>query len=145
MPHKYTTEQTITTIKEQIGKLDREIASIRSISKRDKEGMDVFIDRLKKLLESAAKKKDMALDGTMEDGNPRYLSDGSRIPAQLLESKLQEKMALIFRGQETAFQAIVDMFENSAAAVDIFVMEREEKKRELDYYSKMEVRENNPT
>lgn len=144
MPHKYIEKAALDRMRSDISALDGQINSLRKISRKDKEGVDILEDRLKALIESAGKKKNTALDGLMEDGRPRSTPDGNWIPAQLIESRVQERMALIFRGQEQAFEAILEMLNNPDASVAILVEERGQIKKQLQYYEKMEQRESDP-
>jgi len=140
VPHKYVKEETINRINEKMAVLSSEINRIRSISRKDKDGVEVLLERLKKLVEISRKNKDTALDGLMEDGKPRLMADGSRIAAPLYESRIQERMSLIFRGEEKAFEEVISMLENPEEAVSHLVAERDELSQHLEYLKKMELR-----
>lgn len=140
MPHKYTTTDVLARLREEIARCDREINHVRSIARKDREGIEAFLVLVKKFLDSAREKKDVALDGLMEDRPARRGADGSEIPGQLFEARIQEMMAHDFRGQEKAFSAVIDLFENTDRAVDIYVAEREHLTKQLEYYQKLEQR-----
>lgn len=142
MPHRYVTKEVLDRLREEIAKQDVQISKIRSIARKDRDGIEVFLDRVRQLFQSARQKRDSATDMLMEDGRPRQGPNGEYIAPPLLDATIQEKMALIFRGEEKAFEAVLQMFDNPDQAVDIFVEEKNALQLKLKEYEKLEIRSN---
>ncbi len=141
MPHKYVSKEVLERLRGDIANKAAEINSIKKITRGDKEGFDALLSRIKLLLESSKAKKDTAMDGLMEDGRPRSTVDGGWMPAPLIESRVQERMALIFRGEEKAFEAVLEMLTDSDNAVKYLNEEKTHLEGELARFEKMEVRD----
>lgn len=127
MPHKYVTPELIKNLELEIGACDVSIKRIRSIKSGGTDGLKELGLQVKDLMETARDKKDQALDLMM--------NNGAGVPA---DPKLQEKAALICRGQEKAFQIVLNMLENPDEAVFYYKSQKEQFEKEIAKYRTFE-------
>jgi len=129
VPHKYVTDQLIKNLEEEIRTCDSSISRIRNISRGGPDAFKELSGQIKDFLETARNKKDQALDLLMLNGT-----------GNIVDAGIQEKAALLCRGQEKAFEIILDMMENPNRAADYYRKQKEEYEKELAKYRTFEQR-----
>lgn len=129
MPHKYVTPELIKNLEAEIATCDKSIERVRRIKQGGTESLKELALQVRDFMETARDKKDQALDLMM--------NNGAGVPA---DPKLQEKAALICRGQEKAFQIVLNMLENPDEAVAYYKTEKEQFEKELAKYRTFEQR-----
>lgn len=129
MPHKYITPQVLQNIEQEISVCNSSIERIKVISRGGKEALKELASQVKDFLDTAREKKNQALDGmmAMENGN-------------LVDPAIQDKAAQLCRGQEKAFEIVLDMIENPDRAVQYYVSQKERFEKELARYRTFEQR-----
>lgn len=129
MAHKVTTEEAINNLKGRLSNLQITVSRIKRIGVRDQEGINLFIDQVKEYKEIAANSKDDALDLNRVD------SKGFTLP-----SDIQEAQAKIFRGQEYAFQVVLDLLLKNSEASEHYGPEMSELEARIAELSKLDRR-----
>lgn len=114
MPHKYVAPETIKNLEMEIAFFDASIQRLRNIKSGGNEGMKELVIQIRDLMETARNKKDTALDLMM--------NNGAGVPA---DPRIQEKSALICRGQEKAFEIVLEMMENPDEAIRYYQAQKE--------------------
>jgi hypothetical protein len=130
VPHRYVTGKEIANLEQEIITCGSSIQRIRTIKSGGSDGMKELAAQIRDLMETAKDKKDMALDLMMGPEN------GPR-----LDPRAQEKLALICRGQEKAFQIVLDMLENPDSALHYYENQKLEFEKELAKYRAFERRD----
>lgn len=126
MPHRYTKEDTIKRLEDDIKTCDSSIRRMQEISTGN---LDSLKSQIKDFLETAKEKKNNALD-LME-----LNSKGDMYPAGI-----QEKAAHLARGQEKAFEIVLDMLENPSHSIDFYENDRKRLIEDLEKYRSYELR-----
>lgn len=129
MSHKYVTQDQIEALQAEIRGCEESVARIRRIGSLASDTKGELVRQLKSFLKDAQDKKDMSLDLMLQTGS------GNILPADI-----QEKTAILNRGQEKAFQLILDMIESPELAIQHYESEVEFLKGELKRKQMMEQR-----
>lgn len=129
MSHKYVKASLIKDIEEEIRSCAVSVDRIRSIGRGGEGGMRELVEQIKILRESAMDKKNMAMDLMMTNG-----------AGNVLDVRLQEKSALLCRGQEKAFDIILQLMENPDEAIRFYTDRKSELEADLLNYRKYEER-----
>ena len=129
MPYKYTTENTIRRLEEELSVINQSIGRAKMISIGDKEGFDVLREQIKDFMITARDKKNNALDFLERDQSKNFFS-----------SDMQQKLAYICRGQEKAFEIILDLMENPQSSISFYEQERTMIEEDLKKYKSYEQR-----
>lgn len=133
MPHKYTTEETMKRLNNELISCESSIKRANSIARGDKEGFESLKEQLRDLRDTAKDKKDESIDFNLSDSAGRLFSPD-----------VQKNMVLICRGQEKAFDIILDLIENSLNSISFYENEIQRIKSEIQTFKKYEVRPSEP-
>jgi hypothetical protein len=130
MPHKYRTEKALSDLQDELSTCESSIYRIQQISRGDREGFEALKAQIKDFLETAKNKKDNALDMLEVD------SKGIQYPADM-----QQKITYLCRGQEKAFEIILDMIENSSRSISYYEGQKSLIRADIEKLKAMDVRE----
>lgn len=128
MPHKYTTEDVIRRYEEELASCDASINRSRTISRGDSTSFEALKQQVRDFLDTARDKKNEAMDMLVFDDKNRLPSDS------------QVHIAQICRGQEKAFEIILDLMENPQASINYYENQKKRVEEELKRIRQVELR-----
>lgn len=129
MPHKYVKADTLTALRQDLKVFESSINRIRAISSGSLEDLK---EQVKDLSKTACEKKDNALDLLEIDGK------GNMFPPHM-----QEKIAWLNRGQEKAFNIVLDMIENPQGSIKFYEELKNQTIKDIETLESYEVRQSN--
>ena len=134
MPHKYTKEDTIRRLEEELATIELSIRRSKTISVGDRGSFEALKEQVKDFMETARDKKNNALDFLETGDGKNYLG-----------GEYQQKLAYICRGQEKAFEIILDLMDNPQSSVGYYENHKKIVEEDLKRYRSYEVRPSEPT
>lgn len=133
MPHKYTREDTIRRSEAEIASYEASIRLARTISLGGNDGFNALKEMVRSFMENARDKKNNALDFLARTEDEK-----------LFPGETQEKIAILCRGQEKAFEIILDLMENPQVSVPYYENEKKDAEERLKRYKSYEQRPSEP-
>lgn len=129
MPHKYTREDTVRRLESELATIELSIRRSKSISVGDSDSFQALKDQIRDFMETAREKKNNALDFLERDG-----------ANNLFSGEMQQKLAYICRGQEKAFEIMLDLIENPNSSISYYEEQRKMVEEDLKRYKSYEQR-----
>lgn len=129
MPHKYVTADVIERLEREINEAKSSIDRIKLFSRFDKDSWKVFSEQISDFVTAARTRKDMALDGALTN------TRGDILPAEI-----QARAALVCRGQEKAFEIVMEMLTDPNKAVSFYNDTIQQAQEDLKLYARYEQR-----
>lgn len=131
MPHKIISPDVLRRYEEELSSIATSINRARTIGRGDKDSFSALKDQVRDFLETARDKKNEALDFLVFDDKT------GRIPADT-----QAGIAQICRGQEKAFEIVLDLMENPTASISFYENQKTQVEEELKRVKQIELRPN---
>lgn len=132
MPHRYVSESTIKRLEDEISNSRVFSNRIRTIAEQGREGYAALAQQIEDFMLTARDKKNNALDSMEKDNTGNYLPPD-----------LQQKIAYLCRGQEKAFEIMLDMLKNPKRSLEYYEEEEKFLQDRIDRLKKHELRDGN--
>lgn len=138
MPHKVVSKNTIQDKEGEIAAYNLSIQSAHTIARGGNDGFEALKVQVKEFLESIRQRKNECLDGLVTYTEFENGKEAKRI----FSVEHQDAFAKINRGQEKAFETVLDLMENPARSIRYYESEKLALQQELEELKKYELREN---
>lgn len=129
MPHKVISPNVLRRYEEELSSINTSISRAKTIGRGDKDSFSALKEQLRDFLETARDKKNEAMDMLVSDDKT------GRLPADS-----QDNISKICRGQEKAFEIILDLMENPTASVSYYENQKKQVEEELKRMQQIELR-----